>query len=251
MKMTDGRKRFYSTGIALGLFYLLFGSQIATMQDAETVSAPSVISAPAAGAQQSQTRVSLVVDDNPPPAGFSITNLGTLGGSQSEAQAINDHGQIVGWAFNSSQQRRAFFYTNNQMRDLGTFGGAESIAYDINNAGKVVGSVRLTLFGNDYQAFLYDESVMRNLNSLIPAGSGWNLNEAFGINNVGQIVGRGTFNNQPRAFLLAPVGSQNTPPTVQITSPTHESKYGRFKLNYNYRLGFRHGRRDCARRILR
>ncbi len=32
---------------------------------------------------------------------------------------------------------------------------------------------------------------MTNLNQLIPQGSGWNLVDAFYINDAGQVVGRG------------------------------------------------------------
>jgi probable HAF family extracellular repeat protein len=45
---------------------------------------------------------------------------------------------------------------------------------------------------------------MQDLNSLIPAGSGWVLNDAYGINERGQIVGDGTINGQSLAFLLTP-----------------------------------------------
>ena len=37
---------------------------------------------------------------------------------------------------------------------------------------------------------------MVDLNSDLPAGSGWVLNEADGINNLGQVVGYGTYNGQ-------------------------------------------------------
>jgi hypothetical protein len=43
---------------------------------------------------------------------------------------------------------------------------------------------------------------MKDLNKLIPAGSGWMLQEAYGINNAGQIVGTGMHNGQEHAFLL-------------------------------------------------
>ncbi len=46
---------------------------------------------------------------------------------------------------------------------------------------------------------------MQDLNSLIPAGSGWALSVARDINDAGQIVGEGVINGQQRAFLLTPV----------------------------------------------
>jgi probable HAF family extracellular repeat protein len=42
------------------------------------------------------------------------------------------------------------------------------------------------------------------LNKLIPAGTGWVLITAYGINNAGQIVGEGTVNGKQHGFLLTP-----------------------------------------------
>jgi probable HAF family extracellular repeat protein len=162
------------------------------------------------------------------PLNGSFTSLGTLGGRDSLARAINDNDQIVGSsAFTPDNgTQHAFLYQNGAMQDLGVLDAAQSYANDINNSGKVVGSLRLTLFGTEYRAFLYDGSQMRNLNTLISQNSGWVLNEAFGINNSNQIVGRGTFNGQSRAFLLDPIASLNQPPTVQIVSPTNNQNTG-------------------------
>jgi probable HAF family extracellular repeat protein len=53
---------------------------------------------------------------------------------------------------------------------------------------------------------------MIDLNSLLPADSGWQLTEAKAINDSGQIVGYGIYNGQnPHAFLLS---VDNTPPTT-------------------------------------
>lgn len=50
---------------------------------------------------------------------------------------------------------------------------------------------------------------MRDLNKLIPANSGWEINTARGINNRGQIVGEGKLNGQQRAYLLTPTWLTN------------------------------------------
>ena len=43
---------------------------------------------------------------------------------------------------------------------------------------------------------------MLDLNSLIPSDSGWDLLEAYGINDAGEIVGEGLYDGQSHAFRL-------------------------------------------------
>jgi hypothetical protein len=45
---------------------------------------------------------------------------------------------------------------------------------------------------------------MTDLNTLLPASSGWLIFAAFAINDAGQIVGNGVLNGQERACLLTP-----------------------------------------------
>jgi probable HAF family extracellular repeat protein len=52
-------------------------------------------------------------------------------------------------------------------------------------------------------AFMFD-GTMHNLNDMIPATSGWFLQEAWGINDRGQIVGHGYLRGASHAFLLLP-----------------------------------------------
>ena len=44
-------------------------------------------------------------------SGGVMTDLGTLGGATSQANGINDNGQIVGYSTTASGQIHAFFYT--------------------------------------------------------------------------------------------------------------------------------------------
>jgi len=124
----------------------------------------------------------------------SMQDLGTLGWTQSQANAINDNGQVVGHLVNDNQDDWHAFFWDGSMQDLG---GSQSWAFDINNAGLIVGE-------SGGRAVLWDNGQMQDLNSLIPADSGWVLNTARAINDKGQIVGRGSFNGQTRAFLLSP-----------------------------------------------
>lgn len=125
----------------------------------------------------------------------SMQDLGTLGWAHSSARGINDNGDVVGYLVNESQTDwHAFLSQGGGMQDLG---GTQSIAYDINNNGLVVGESG----GN---AVLWENGQLKDLNTLIPASSGWLLQSARAINNKGQIAGKGTFNGQTRAFLLKP-----------------------------------------------
>ena len=112
-------------------------------------------------------------------------DLGTLGGLQSSAAAINASGQVVGYSDNnnpSSPEVHAFLYTGGSMHDLGTLGGTYSSAPGINNGGQVVG-FSLTS-GNDFHAFLYANGSMNDLGTLGGTGS-----QAYAINTAGVIVG--------------------------------------------------------------
>ena len=51
---------------------------------------------------------------------------------------------------------------------------------------------------------MYSGGKMKDLNSMIPAGLGWALTEANGINASGQIVGMGTINGVEHGYLLTP-----------------------------------------------
>jgi probable HAF family extracellular repeat protein len=74
---------------------------------------------------------------------------------------------------------------------LGTLGGTSSVGHGINSKGDVVGFAHIQ--GNAARAFVYvyAENTMYRLGHLIPSGSGWTLEIAYGINDRGQIVGRG------------------------------------------------------------
>jgi probable HAF family extracellular repeat protein len=132
-----------------------------------------------------------------------MTQIGTFGGGNSYAMAVNDNGEVVGEASLSSGYAHAFTDVNGVMTDLGTLGGGSSYAYGINDSGTVVGYSWLAS-GDNPHAFADISGVMMDLNSLIPGGSGWELLGAYGINAWGQIVGEGLLNGQEHAFLLNP-----------------------------------------------
>src|ERR1700687_4386407 len=72
---------------------------------------------------------------------FVGTNLGTLGGTISVANALNVSGQVVGYSTTAGDAAtHAFSWTpGGAMVDLGTLGGTTSAAAAVNVMGEVVG----------------------------------------------------------------------------------------------------------------
>ena len=125
--------------------------------------------------------------------------LGTFGGLESYAFGINDNGQIVGDVATESGAL-AFLFNNGITTNLGTLGGTNSFAYGVNNDLQVAGASLLS-DNLTTHAFLWQNSVMRDLNQYLPSSSGWELTEAHGINDNGNIAGWGVTNGQQHAFL--------------------------------------------------
>ena|SRR5579863_7919409 len=134
-------------------------------------------------------------------------NLGTLPGTkQSIAYSINATGQIVGQTLDSQGIFQPFSYQNGLMSDLGTLPGYPSaIAISVNSSGSIVG---YSFFGGPittYRPYIYQNGQMTNLNDLILPNSGWTMEVANGINDLGQIVGFGDYRGHQNAgFLLTP-----------------------------------------------
>jgi probable HAF family extracellular repeat protein len=131
----------------------------------------------------------------------SLTNLGNLGGINSYAYGINGQGKLVGY-IDTPEGARAFLYDTGTVTDLGTLGGTNAFAFGVNSLMQVAGS---SLMPDNVRthAFLWQAGVITNLNLLLPLNSGWELMEARGINDKGQIVGWGLTNNQEHGFLYA------------------------------------------------
>jgi len=189
-----------------------------------------------------------------------VTSLGSLGGADTRGFDINDLGQVVGFSYTAEGKQHAFLWENGVMTDLETLGesgitrayainnlsqvvGASSYhafiwengtitdlgtlggnllsgdeARDINKAGQIVGSSQTT---SGPHAFFWENGVMTDLNDLIGTDTGFILNRAYGINDLGQIVGVGRVDldgdstyDADHAFLLTPISE-----TITVTSP--------------------------------
>jgi probable HAF family extracellular repeat protein len=154
---------------------------------------------------------------------YRVVDLGTLGGSQSEAFAIASNGKVAGGALNAGGYQAAYVYSGTQMEKLyapgearasgindagqvvgtvwgvsgaqagvwtngnyqalGTLGGKESYGASINNAGTVVGG-SLTASG-ELHAFRASKGKIQDLGTL--GSGGWST--ALGINESGAVTG--------------------------------------------------------------
>jgi probable HAF family extracellular repeat protein len=118
--------------------------------------------------------------------------------SSASGNGINNLGQVVGGSGNV-----AVLWQNNQnhtLQSLGVLSGAGwSTAFAINDVGQVVG-------WSGGAAFIWTKKTgMVDLNTLIPANSGWQLTLPTSINAVGQIVGQGNIKGTQPGFLLTPI----------------------------------------------
>ena len=121
----------------------------------------------------------------------AVTDLGTLGGPQSYAVALNNSGLAVGYSttaaattcpFSSVDPNcHAFLWDGTTMQDLGTLGGTFSAAAAISANGYVVGWS--TIATGEYHAFFWD-GAMHDLGTL-----GGQNSSAFDVNGSGHVVG--------------------------------------------------------------
>jgi len=115
---------------------------------------------------------------------LTIRDLGTLGGTSSQANGVNSEGQVVGVSETESGEQHAFLWTESDgMVDLGTLGGELSIAWSINDKGQVVG---YTEAYSTTVAFLWTEDEGMVVLWPLEGADGW---AAFDINNKGIVVG--------------------------------------------------------------
>jgi len=125
-------------------------------------------------------------------------DLGTLGGNESEALAVNGRGQVAGHSRSGgagATPKHAFVIAEpGTMIDLGSLGGATSVAHDLNDRGEAVGLAE-TKTGAP-RAFVWTATDgMRDLGTLRAASM------ALGINDRTEVVG-----GSGHAFLWTPRG---------------------------------------------
>ena len=109
--------------------------------------------------------------------------LGTLGGAQSDAVAINDLNQAVGTSEIATGQNHAFLWDPGAgMVDLGTLGGSYAQAYAINELGVVTGCSSLA--NGEIHPFIWDAAA-----GMQDIGVPGKTHCGHGINRLGLVVG--------------------------------------------------------------
>ena len=174
--------------------------------------------------------------------GQRLIPLGTFGGLVSNATAINNHGDVIGNASNSSGVYIGFVSHNGgPLVSLGTLPGSYmSQPEAINDHGQIVGQalVQSATLGNG-GAFLYQSGTLMDLSKLLsPSASNITLVNAYAINNAGDIVAEGYLNTQlnPKLqlFYLTPEGEPiplSPDPLIQTVQETPEPHLGDFRAH--------------------
>jgi probable HAF family extracellular repeat protein len=143
----------------------------------------------------------------------TLPDLSSYGGGLSSASGISNNHQIVGSSDNASGYSHAVLWSNGTITDLGTLGGTQSAAYAINDlgpfgldpVGEAINNHGVIVGQSGNGAWIWSGGTFQNLNNLIPAGSGFILDDATAINDNGQIVANGhNSTGQEHAFLLTP-----------------------------------------------
>jgi probable HAF family extracellular repeat protein len=129
-----------------------------------------------------------------------LKELGTLGGTDSQAVFVNDRGQIAGFSFTTSTAvtntgfvcaqtnippQDPFFWDNGKMLDIGNLGGNCAAPAGLNNKGQVAGNSDLADVTVFPHAFLWSRQTgMKDLGTL-----GGTFAQADALTDSGEVVG--------------------------------------------------------------
>jgi probable HAF family extracellular repeat protein len=132
---------------------------------------------------------------------YTVTELGTLGGTSSTAAGMSKTGSVVGsstLAGNATSD--SFIYANGMMTDLGTLGGTYGLADGANSSGVVVGYSYPP--GNlQIDPFVYSNGTITDLGTLGGVGG---FSVAKAVNDAGTIIGDSiTAAGAPHAFIYS------------------------------------------------
>jgi uncharacterized membrane protein len=138
-------------------------------------------------------------------ASLGVERIGPAQGF-SAAVVANERGEIVIQTFPGT-----LLYANGHATRVTLAPRYPSYAQAINDCSVIVGA--FGAFSDAYRAFIWQSDIgFQDLNTRIPRDSGWTLESATGINDRGEIVGRGAPDGEEDGgFLLLP-----TPETTRV-----------------------------------
>ena len=121
----------------------------------------------------------------------TMSDLGTLGGSDAFAIFVNQRGQVAGVAYTNSTPNLAtgvptqdpFLWENGKMSDLGSLGGTLSFVNAFNNRGQVAGESNLAGDLTSHP-FLWDGKTLKDLGTL-----GGSFGFATSLDDLGEVGG--------------------------------------------------------------
>jgi probable HAF family extracellular repeat protein len=166
----------------------------------------------------------------------AVTDLGNLGGTGSFAgnfaANLNNNGQVVGASdLPGDTANHGFLWTKQTgMKDLGTLDGdTGSVGLAINDSAVVTGG---SFTQDNLRAFIWQNGVMTDLNSLIPADSPLYLLIACSINARGEIIGfAADYKGDTHGYLLSPNNGREINAGVALGArPPHVSEENRKQL---------------------
>jgi probable HAF family extracellular repeat protein len=144
-------------------------------------------------------------------------DIGTFGGTYTEVNAINRHGDVVGESQDGGGKYHAFLFSasDNLLHPLPELTAATtSYAGDIDDLGDIVGASDLSGSSLTHATLWHRNGALIDLDAWLDsvnptAGSNWTLTSARALNSSGLIIGQGQFDDGPgglpngnRAFVL-------------------------------------------------
>jgi probable HAF family extracellular repeat protein len=158
-------------------------------------------------------------------ASYTITDLGTLGGTESFGSGLNAGGQVAGASYTTGGAAYHSFLwkpatpngASGTKTDLGTLGGTNSYGYGLNATGQVTGAADTT-GDSATHAFLWNPSTPNGTSgTMYDLGTlGGTNSYGYGINATGQVTGASdtTGDTTTHAFLWKPTTPNGTSGTI-------------------------------------